>query len=81
MSLLRDSNVSGVGIQVLRGTNDSVVSYGPDSSQSSNPNQWFIGQFGNDAVTIPFKARYIQTASKVTPGVAKGLATFTMSYQ
>ncbi|EHP41767.1 fimbrial protein [Cupriavidus basilensis OR16] len=81
MSLSRDSNASGVGIQVLRGADDSLVSYGPDSSRSNNPNQWFIGQYGNVPVTIPFKARYVQTSSTVTPGVAKGIATFTMSYQ
>lgn len=81
LSLSRDAKATGVGIQVLRGTDNSLVSYGPDSSQSNNPNQWFIGQFGNVPVTIPFKARYIQTASTVTPGEAKGYATFTMSYQ
>ncbi|WP_416048458.1 fimbrial protein [Cupriavidus basilensis] len=81
LSLSSNSKAKGVGIQILRGTNDSVVSYGPDSSQSNNPNQWFIGQYGNIAVTIPFKARYIQTAAQVTPGAANGLATFTMSYQ
>ena len=81
LSLSSNSKASGIGIQLQRGTDDSVISYGPDSSQSNNPNQWFVGQFGNDAVTIPFKARYIQTASQVTPGAADGLATFTMSYQ
>lgn len=81
LSLSSNSSASGIGIQILRGANDSVVSYGPDSSQSNNTNQWFVGQFGNDTVTIPFKARYIQTSSTVKPGVANGLATFTMSYQ
>ena len=81
LSLSSNAKAKGVGIQILRGTNDSVVSYGPDSSQSNNPNQWFIGEYGNNTVTIPFKARYIQTAAQVTPGAANGLATFTMSYQ
>ncbi|KVR00360.1 adhesin [Burkholderia ubonensis] len=81
LSLGADSTASGVGIQVLRGDNDTLISYGPDSSQAGNPNQWFVGEFGNVDVTIPLKARYVQTASDVKAGTANGRATFTMSYQ
>ncbi|WP_157259098.1 fimbrial protein [Burkholderia ubonensis] len=81
LSLGTDSTASGVGIQVLRGDNNALISYGPDSSQAGNPNQWFVGQFGNVDVTIPLKARYIQTSSDVKAGTANGRATFTMSYQ
>ncbi|KGB93026.1 MULTISPECIES: fimbrial protein [Burkholderia] len=81
LSLGADSTASGVGIQVLRGNNDTLISYGPDSSQAGNPNQWFVGQFGNVDVTIPLKARYVQTAPDVKAGTANGRATFTMSYQ
>ncbi|WP_080404563.1 fimbrial protein [Burkholderia ubonensis] len=81
LSLGADSTASGVGIQVLRGDNNALISYGPDSSQAGNPNQWFVGQFGNVDVTIPLKARYVQTASDVKAGTANGRATFTMSYQ
>ncbi|WLI32614.1 fimbrial protein [Pseudomonas sp. FP818] len=31
--------------------------------------------------TIPLRARYLQTASKVTPGPANASATFTIIYQ
>ncbi|WP_316658089.1 fimbrial protein [Ralstonia condita] len=31
--------------------------------------------------SIPLKARYVQTDSSVTPGVANGSATFTLTYQ
>lgn len=81
LSLGADSTASGVGIQVLRGDNNALISYGPDSSQAGNLNQWFVGQFGNVDVTIPLKARYVQTASDVKAGTANGRATFTMSYQ
>ena len=62
-------------------SSDSVVWFGADSSASNNHNQWFIGEYGNYTVTIPFKAQYYQRAAQVTPGSANGLATFTMSYQ
>ncbi|KVH63801.1 adhesin [Burkholderia sp. MSMB1072] len=81
LSLGPDSTASGVSIQVLHGDNDKLISYGPDSSQAGNPNQWFVGEFGNVDVTIPLKARYVQTASDVKAGTANGRATFTMSYQ
>ncbi len=81
LSLARGSQVKGVGIQILHGSDDTLVSYGPDSAAVGNPNQWSIGSFGNVDVTIPFKARYVRTSSTVSPGKADGAATFTMSYQ
>ncbi|MHA7680308.1 fimbrial protein [Cupriavidus sp. PET2-C1] len=80
LSLSSKSKATGIGIQILR-ANDSLVWFGADSSQSNNQNQWFIGEYGNTAVTIPLKARYYQTAAHVTPGVVDALATFTMNYQ
>lgn len=79
LTLAKDSTATGVGIQVLNGS--TVVKYGPDSSAIGNKNQWKAGATGNGTFTIPLNARYIQTAPKVTPGTANGLATFTMSYQ
>ncbi|WP_230954215.1 fimbrial protein [Burkholderia stagnalis] len=79
LSLATDATATGIGIQVLNGS--TVIKYGPDSSATGNTNQWKAGEAGNGTFTIPLTARYIQTASKVTPGTADGLATFTMSYQ
>ncbi|WP_230954214.1 fimbrial protein [Burkholderia stagnalis] len=79
LSLASDATATGIGIQVLNGS--TVIKYGPDSSAAGNTNQWKAGTTGNGTFTIPLTARYIQTAPKVTPGTADGLATFTMSYQ
>lgn len=79
LSLASDATATGIGIQVLNGS--TVIKYGPDSSATGNTNQWKAGEAGNGTFTIPLTARYIQTAPKVTPGTADGLATFTMSYQ
>ncbi|WP_196493197.1 fimbrial protein [Burkholderia stagnalis] len=79
LTLAKDSTATGVGIQVLNG--NTVVKYGPDSSAIGNKNQWKAGAAGNGTFTIPLTARYVQTAPKVTPGTANGLATFTMSYK
>ncbi|WP_255503188.1 fimbrial protein [Cupriavidus sp. UME77] len=81
LTLSSNSKATGVGIRILRGSDDSVVWFGADSSASNNQNQWFIGEYGNNTVTIPLKAQYYQRAAQVTPGPANGLATFTMSYQ
>jgi type 1 fimbria pilin len=72
------STAGGVGIQVLKG--GTPVMFGPDSSVSGNPNQWFAGAAANEVFNIPLSARYIRTGT-VTPGSANGSATFTMSYQ
>lgn len=80
LSLASNSTVSGVGIQILR-SDGTAVSYGPDSAETGNPNQWKVGEFGNTMVTIPLKAHYIQTSTNVRAGKAEGAATFTMSYQ
>ncbi|WP_241300127.1 fimbrial protein [Burkholderia stabilis] len=79
LSLAQDSGATGIGIQVLNGS--TVIKYGPDSSAAGNTNQWKAGEAGNGTFTIPLTARYVQTAPKITPGSANGLATFTMSYQ
>ncbi len=81
LSLASGSTAEGVGIQVLRGSDSTLVRYGPDSAQEGNPNQWEVGKFGNGDVTIPFNVRYVRTSDKLKPGKANGVATFTMSYQ
>ncbi|MBY4769222.1 fimbrial protein [Burkholderia ambifaria] len=80
LSLTRDSTATGVGVQILRGDN-TLVSYGPDSREPGNANQWFVGTYSNATVSIPLKARYIATDATVGPGTANAAATFTMSYQ
>lgn len=71
----------GIGIQILKGS--TVLNFGPDSSASNNPGQWFAGQIpqGASGLAIPLQARYIQTKPKITAGVVRARATFTMSYQ
>ena len=81
LTLAQNSKARGVGIQVLR--NNVPVSFGPDSGSLGNANQWNAGQVaqGQNSLKIPLSARLVQTAGSVTPGVAYGRATFTMSYQ
>ncbi|WP_260430148.1 fimbrial protein [Burkholderia cenocepacia] len=71
---------AGVGVEIRR-ANDTIVSFGPDSPASGNPNQWFVGQYGNTSVSIPLKARYLRGAGPLKGGLANAAATFTMSYQ
>ncbi|WP_447914745.1 fimbrial protein [Delftia acidovorans] len=81
LTLAQNSKARGVGIQVLR--NNVPVSFGPDSGSLGNANQWNAGQVaqGQNSLKIPLSARLVQTAGSVTPGMAYGRATFTMSYQ
>ena len=81
LTLAQNSKARGVGIQVLR--NNVPVSFGADSGSLGNANQWNAGQVaqGQNSLKIPLSARLVQTAGSVTPGVAYGRATFTMSYQ
>ncbi|SIT35709.1 putative fimbrial protein [Paraburkholderia ribeironis] len=79
LSLTSASTARGVGIQIQNGPN--VISYGPDSKTIGNTNQWLAGQTGNGSFTIPLTARYVQTATSITPGTANGIATFTIGYQ
>ncbi|OXI18974.1 fimbrial protein [Burkholderia sp. AU15512] len=81
LSLSSTSTATGVGIQILK--DDTVLSYGPDSSALDNPNRWFAGKVrqGETGLTIPLQARYVQTESEITPGSANANASFTMSYQ
>ncbi|WP_176114472.1 fimbrial protein [Burkholderia cepacia] len=80
LSLTRDSKASGVAVQILK--NGTPLSFGPDSSAPSTPNQWKAGniQQGQSVFTIPLTARYIQTGT-LKGGTANAVATFTMSYQ
>ena len=82
LSLTSDSSASGVGIQIAYPSASKVISYGPDSSLAGNLNQLMLGPADNNANQVfSFTGRYIQKAATITPGTAKGIATFTMSYQ
>ena len=76
LALGADSSATGLGIQVLRG-----------SAQAQTPVQfnkpWQIGSLPMTSarLSVPFSARYYQTAPNVTPGTADGKATFTITYQ
>lgn len=61
---------TGVGIQLLNGINP--VTFGiPIVITNSTP---------SGAYSIPLSARYYQTQSTITPGLANGTATFTITY-
>jgi len=74
-----DSTATGVAFQLTR-ADDTVVSYGPDTSAAGATHQFQVGATMDGATQIPFAARYIRTGV-VTPGSLQGRATFTLSYQ
>ncbi|UIF86640.1 fimbrial protein [Cupriavidus necator] len=79
LSLATGSSAGGVAYQILY--NGTPVSYGPDSANAGNLNQFNVGTMaGAGAMNIPLAARYVRTGT-VTPGSANANATFTMSYQ
>ena len=76
-----DATARGVSVQVFYNGSSTPVSYGPDSSEKGNTNQWKIGQSTTaTSYDIPFTASYVRTGV-VTPGTVKAHATFTFSYQ
>ena len=78
------STSAGVGIRLFRNGLPTPVAFGPDSSVAGNVNQWFVGgasSAGATNYTIPFVARYVQTAAAVMPGEVQAAATITLSYQ
>lgn len=79
LTLTNASTAKGVGIRIMNGT--TPVQYGPDSSETGNPNQWFATEAGNQTVNIPLSARYVRTSDTLKAGTADAVATFTMSYQ
>jgi type 1 fimbria pilin len=73
-----ESNVAatGVGIQIGKGT----ISGSPTPFNFAGPNRYTPPTDGTPTFTIPLVARYIQTATDVTPGRADGKAVFTINY-
>lgn len=79
LSLTPGSGAAGVGFQILYKGNP--VKYGPDSAAIGNLNQFYVGESPEGTYDIPLSTRYIRTERIVSPGIAQGRATFTMSYQ
>lgn len=72
IALSPDANAAaGVGIQILDKDRQPVV-YGQSA---------LVGVSKDGVYTVPFHARYYQTASQVSAGVANGTATFTLEYK
>ncbi|NUU03823.1 fimbrial protein [Herbaspirillum robiniae] len=75
---------TGVGVQLSFG--DQVIRYGADSSAAGNANQISLfSSTGSEADAaardVAFTARYVKTASTVTPGSVVARTTLTFSYQ
>ncbi|BCV60088.1 hypothetical protein TUM17384_40330 [Shewanella algae] len=79
------------GIMSIKSTTNSAKGVAIQLAEFSNGFNQYI-KFGNllnytllnnnrTTFTIPLKARYIQTESKVTPGRADATATFTLTYK
>ncbi|MDN7452321.1 fimbrial protein [Burkholderia cenocepacia] len=83
LTLAPGSTASGVGIQILRDNGTTPVSFGPDSADAGNPNQWYITTtpLGGARVVVPFVAKYAQSGPKVSIGSVKARSTITFSYQ
>ena len=77
LTLTNDSSASGVSLRILK--SGTAIDFGPDSTASGNPGQWFAGSSANK-LSIPLTVQYISTGT-ATPGTVKAAATFTLSYQ
>lgn len=65
---------SGIGVQV-------VTSNGVTLPLATTQNSGIALRTSEGSYSIPLRARYLQTGSKVTPGPANASATFTIIYQ
>ncbi|MFI0488505.1 MAG: fimbrial protein [Yersinia sp. (in: enterobacteria)] len=67
---LTSGGATGVGVQLLDATNNPI----PLGAEFG------VGQTVGTTFSIPLKARYYQTAAKITTGPANSTANFTMTY-
>ncbi len=68
------NTAKGVGVRILR-QDGAPVKYG-------TPNQWQIGQFGNEQVDIPFSAHYVlDNKTEPTGGTANATAVYSITYK
>ncbi|ELC7203509.1 fimbrial protein [Enterobacter hormaechei] len=68
-----DMAATGVGVQLYFVPDDSPVQFGQSRFYYTSPN--------GGSETVQLKARYYQTTSTVTAGVANATATFTLTYK
>jgi type 1 fimbria pilin len=76
---------AGIGVQIKY--KDAIVSYGPDSNQIPNTNQWLAGTVyqaeGETLFRIPLTASYVQTAATaagIIAGAANAKVIFNVTY-
>lgn len=83
LSLNPASSASGIGLKLYKSGESIAVKFGPDSSGKNNTNQWYVDRSSSASrnITIPFRARYIQTKPEVKAGSVKATSTITFSYQ
>ena len=68
-----DIAATGVGVQLYFAPDDRAVRFGQRRIYYISP--------GGGTETVQFKARYYQTAPRVSAGVASATATFTLTYR
>lgn len=71
------NSAKGVAIQLAEFSNGSFKDY----IEFGSIINYYLNNNSSTTVTIPLRARYIQTESKVTPGRADATATFTLTYK
>lgn len=67
---------SNVGVQILKADGTTPVTFGDDPAQAIN-----TGTTSGSSYAISLFARYYRTATPVTGGSVKGIATYTINYQ
>lgn len=67
---------TNVGVQILNADGSTPVTFGDDSAQAIN-----TGTTSGSSYAINLYARYYRTATPVTAGSVKGIATYTINYQ
>ncbi len=72
----------GVGIQIIRNDGSNAVLPFSNAVDPSAPSTWHAGTIaqGQSGLTIPLRARYVQTGPQITAGKIYARATFTVSY-
>lgn len=82
LTLTTDSTAKGVGLRLYKNNETTAISYGADSPNKGNQNQWHFSNYrGEINPRIKLKANYIKTENTITPGSVKAVATITFSYQ
>ena len=67
---------NNVGVQILKADGTTPVTFGDDPAQAIN-----TGTTSGSSYAINLFARYYRTATPVTAGSVKGIATYTINYQ